>query len=175
MIPKPAAPRKPEVTRNVQFSPPDASERARSSTPFREQKITWAGPIEQLFGEELDSIPNTEEWWLDRIHPNDLDITIKKLTQHLLPAPDNSFAAGARICGLEYRFRHRDGHYILCSERYITTRDGDGTAICTDAIIFDKEVRREQRARYASSLDSQTQLAFVATNTPSGIFMMVRQ
>ncbi|MCJ1399035.1 hypothetical protein MMC11_002237 [Xylographa trunciseda] len=168
----PASERNEEVTRTVRLSSPDTTERARSATPFQKQVVTWKGPIQALFGYSFHDVEETEDWWLDRIHPEDRNDVLQSLALHLLPAPERPFAANSRIWGPDYRFRHADGRYILISDRTITTRDQHGNAIMFESVVFDKEARRNERAYHAKTLNSQDRLALVTNNTPSGIFMM---
>ncbi|MCJ1390449.1 hypothetical protein MMC18_003308 [Xylographa bjoerkii] len=164
--------RKEEVTRTVRLSPPDTTKRARSATPFQKQTVVWKGPIQALFGYSFHDVEGTEDWWLDKLHPEDRDSVLESLTRHLLAAPERPFAADSRIWGPDYRFRHADGRYILVSDRTITTRDQYGNAMMFESVVFDKEARRNERENHARNLKSQDRLALVANNTPSGIFMM---
>ena len=164
--------RQEEVTRTVCLSAPDATDRAPSATPFQKQIVTWKGPIQALFGYSFNDVQDTEDWWLDRIHPEDRDSVLASLTRHLIAAPERPFAADSRIWGPDYRFKHADGTYILISDRTITTRDRYGNAIMFESVMFDKEARRNERAYHMKNLKSQDRLALVANNTPSGIFMM---
>jgi hypothetical protein len=164
--------RKQEVTRTVCLSPRDAIERSHTATPHQEQSIAWDGPIEALLGYSLSDVESTEDWWLDRIHPEDRSSVLESLSRHLFSAPEKPFAAESRIWGLDYRFRHVDGSYILISDRAITTRDEYGVATCLESVIFDKEARRNERDAYAKAFKSQDHLALIANNTPSGIFMV---
>ena len=160
------------VTRAVRFCSPDAFEHGRSATPCQKQIVTWDGPIQALFGYSLDDVEQTEEWWLNKIHSEDCDNVLESLTRHLVAAPENPFAAESRIWGMDYRFRHAEGRYILVSDRTITTRDQHGNAVLCESVVFDKEARRNEREVHAKHLKSQNLLALVADNTPSGIFMM---
>jgi PAS fold len=164
--------RKQEVTRKVRLSPPDSVSRARSATAYQKQTVTWDGPVQALFGYSLHDVEDTEDWWLDRIHPNDRQNVIESLSRHLSPAPGNASAAESRIWRSDYRFRHADGSYILTSDRATTTRDRNGNASCLESVIYDKEVRRNERDAHAKVFKAQDHLALIAANTPSGIYMM---
>jgi hypothetical protein len=161
-----------EVTRKVHLSPPDAVFRARSATANQKQTVTWDGPVQTLFGYSLHDVEGTEDWWLDRIHPDDRRNVIESLSRHLSPAPGNASAAESRIWRSDYRFRHADGSYILVSDRATTTRDRSGNASCLESVIYDKEVRRNERDAHAKAFKAQDHLALIAANTPSGIYMM---
>jgi PAS domain-containing protein len=164
--------RKQEVTRKVCLAPPDAIDRRRSATPHQEQSVVWDGPIKALFGYSLEDVEDTEDWWLDRIHPEDCGDVLECLARHLMPAPVRPFAAESRIWGHDYRFRNADGCYILVSDRSTTTRDERGNATCLESVIFDKQAHQLEREKHAKLFESQDHLALIANNTPSGIFML---
>ena len=161
-----------EVTRKVCLSPPDEIQRACSATPYQEQSVVWDGPIHALLSYTLHDVEGTEDWWLDRIHPEDRQDVLESLARHLVPAPGKPFISESRIWRHDYRFRNAQGHYILISDCAITTRDEVGNAICIESVIFDKEVRRHERQARAKAFESQDHLALIANNTPSGIFML---
>ena len=162
----------PEVTRTVNLCAPDGIQRPRSSTPYQKQIVSWTGPLQELSGYTLNDVEGTEDWWLDKIHPDDCENVRRSLAQLLIPALERPFAAESRIWGLDYRFKHANGTYFLISDRATTVRDERGNAVCLESVIFDKEARRNQRDDFAKSFESQNHLAIVASNTPSGIFMM---
>lgn len=163
--------RKPEVIRTTFLSLP-TSANLGGSTPSQKQTVSWSGPIDQLLGYHLDDIECTEDWWLNQIHPDDRPEILSSLAAHLVPTPDNLYNADARIWGNDYRLRHSQGHYVLVSDRSITTRDVDGIAFSLVSVIFDKEKRNAQRKDTEKLMHSQNHLATIADNTPSGIFMM---
>ena len=164
--------RKPEVTRNVRFSPSDGIHRPNSVTPSRNQLVSWTGPIEKLLGYTAEELESTEDWWLDRIHVEDREYVVQSLAKHLKTALGSPFAAEARLWSSEYRFRHVDGTYILISDNSVTARDEQGDAISMQSILYDKHARQKARQDHGRLLESQNHLALVANNTPSGIYMM---
>lgn len=164
--------RKAEVVRTVLLSRTNSVPHCRSVTPTRQQTITWSGPLKQLFGYELEEAESTEEWWLDRVHRDDVARIKDSLSRHLLPSVGNPNAAESRIWGADYRFRHADGTFVMVSDRSITTRDERGHVLSFASVVFDKEKRRLERGENKRNQKSQDHLAIVANNTPSGIFMM---
>lgn len=158
-----AGARKPEVTRTIHKITNDTDE---------SRTISWSGPTESLFGFSLDKIENSETWWLDRIHPEDRLEISSSLSKQLDRVVGNPYASESRIWGCDYRFEHRDGHYILVSDRTIVTRDDNGEVMTMVSVVTDKEKRIVERKEHAQVLNSKNQLAMIANNTPSGIFMM---
>lgn len=128
--------------------------------------------MDELLGYSLDDIECTEEWWSNQIHPDDRPRVVESLTAHLVPTPANHHNADARIWGENYRIRNADGHYVLVSDRSITSRDETGIPFSFVSVIFDKEKRGVQRKNHEELMNSQNHLATIADNTPSGIFMM---
>lgn len=163
--------RKLEVSRHIVLAAPDAIDRG-GITPFQQQTVKWTGPVEELFGYRLGTIEQTEDWWLNHIHPEDRPELTESLSKHLDPTQGSPFASEARIWGSDYRFRHADGHWVLVSDRSITSRDDEGHAVGLTSVIFDKNKRAVERQQHQKTLHSQNTLALIANNTPSGIFMM---
>lgn len=158
-----AGSRKPEVTRTIR-NITDGTDGPRT--------ISWSGPTASLFGFSLNEIENSESWWLDRIHPDDRLNISSSLSKQLERVVGNPHASESRIWGCDYHFEHRDGHYILVSDRTIVTRDDDGEVMTMVSVVTDKEKRIVERREHAQVLNSRNQLAMIANNTPSGIFMM---
>lgn len=164
--------RNPEVTRTVRLATLEGSCDGCSSTLHHKQTVRWDGPTEDLLGLTAANIPATEEWWLQSIHPEDVQRILDSLTTFLLPCPDSPVSASSRIWGSDYRLRHADGHFVLVADRTIATRTPDGHAVSFRSVIFDKTKHREKRRVYEKRLEAQNHLALIADNTPSGIFMM---
>jgi PAS domain S-box-containing protein len=77
---------------------------------------------EPLGGYGNDAIPATQEAWQQLIHPEDLSIFVQAVQQALEKA--DRFE-------VEYRVRHRDGHFIWVRDAGLAVRDqaGDGTRL----------------------------------------------
>ena len=110
-------------------------------------------------GISLDEVvDDDQEAWLQRVHPDDRDRIRPSVTRQ------NKGEQGYDI--LEYRERHRDGHYIwILSRGKPVEWDEDGNVLRTVGTDTDithlKEI--EARLAHAASHDSLTQLA----NRPS--------
>jgi len=161
-----------EVKRDVQFSASDGIHHPNSVTPFRNQVISWTGPVEQLLGYTAKELESTEDWWIERIHVDDREDVVQSLSRHLKRALGGPFAADARLWSSEYRFRHSDGTYVLISDNSVATRDQKGEVIGLQSILYGGHARRKAREDHMRLLESQNYLAHVANNTPSGIYMM---
>ena len=173
--PSPAHARKAgtEVTRTVHLTPvSDLSTPSSTVTPDYTQHVVWDGPTHELLGYSLQSIPSTEAWWLNNIHPEDVARVSRSLRNHLVPAPDNPYAASSRIWSADYRLRHANGSFVLVSDQTITSRAANGIAKSFRSVNLHKERHKRQRQMYEKRLITENHLAIIANNTPSGIFMM---
>jgi PAS domain S-box-containing protein len=161
--------RKPEVTRSVALFHKDKD---HPVIPVWSWRTEWAGPTEELFGFSIEEIENTEDWWMQRIHPDDREAVRCSTDELLVSAPKNPYAAESRISAQDYRFKHANGEYVLLSDRTIVNRDSKGKANRLESVVFDQEKRKKQRESFAKIFEAQNHLALIANNTQSGIFMM---
>lgn len=162
----------PEVTRTVELSNKDKHHPVNGVAPAWPRRTEWTGPTEELFGFSLEEIENTEDWWIQRIHPDDREAVRHSTDELLVSAPKNPYAAESRISAQEYRFKHANGDYMLLSDRTIVNRDSKGEADRLESVVFDKEKRKKQRESFAKIFEAQNHLALIANNTQAGIFMM---
>lgn len=103
----------------------------------------------ETFGPAPDSHTDEVQWWLDRVHPEDLDRMIQS-TRELLASDRthwNDF----------YRFRRRDGSYAYVEDRGYLVRDESGRAVRAIGAMADISDRRrveQQLARYQEQLEA---------------------
>lgn len=162
--------RKPEFMRETTYRPPSSCVNTADSNV--RLTTTWTGPSELLLGYTTDELKEDEVWLLEHVHPEDTDHVIQAFVKHLAPFPDNKQCSEARLWSVDYRFRRKDGSYVLVSERGITARDDAGYVTTMNVVIFDKHLQRTQRMAHKKDLESRNYLSVVAENTPSGIFLM---
>lgn len=75
----------------------------------------------QLVGVHPEEVPETRNWWIERIHPDD-----RAGIQSVM----NVIVAGNADCyDYEYRVRHQDGRWIDVWDRGYIIRDGNGQLI----------------------------------------------
>jgi PAS domain S-box-containing protein len=72
-------------------------------------KIVMTRGFEELTGYKTDEVPLTGQWWISNIHSEDSDIALTKINE----AIDNHETKGYVI---EYRLRHKKGHYIFAKD-----------------------------------------------------------
>jgi PAS domain S-box-containing protein len=112
-------------------------------------EVTWAGPLEDIFGDRAEDIGSTPEWWKQRVHPEDY----QRVVDHFYCARKQRLASDERQrekpWGVEYRFRKADGSYIqvegvhfLCS-----VSGGKATRIVGSITDITKRKIDEERLR----------------------------
>jgi len=68
-------------------------------------KIELTRGFNELTGYKADEMPLTGKWWISNIHPEDSDRVVTEINQ----AVDNADIQGYVV---EYRLRHKKGHYL---------------------------------------------------------------
>ena len=85
------------------------------------ERIDSAGLIQLLgFDPTTDTDTGSIQWWISRIHPDDFPETQKIILASLAKKDSHE---------VEYRIRHRDGHYIHVWDRGVLQRDASGRAV----------------------------------------------
>jgi two-component system sensor histidine kinase/response regulator len=125
-------------------------------------KHTWFSPrFSEILGFEEGELPATFEAWSERFHPEDAPAAFVAFRRHL--AVDTPY-------DMEYRVRHRAGHYLWIRARAKTQRDASGQPYRTSGTVSDLTARKQaellleqERRRLQSILDaSPICMAFVA-------------
>jgi PAS domain S-box-containing protein len=108
--------------------------------------------LARLFGWK-ESEP-TEEWWTDRVHPDDLE---RLRTAGGLGAREGTSTSWE----VEYRFRRGDGAYVTVLERGTVLRDPAGRSVRCVGTVSDVSDRAELAAqlRQAQKMEAIGQLA----------------
>jgi PAS domain S-box-containing protein len=111
---------------------------------LRTSRVRRFGRVEEITGEPTRE--ESGEDWTDRVHPDDSVEAVR--------ATEEALAGGAESYSLEYRVRHRDGHYIDVYDRGRIVRDGAGRAVRvvggTDDISARRRAEEAQRQTEAS-------------------------
>lgn len=72
-------------------------------------KIELTRGFEELTGYKTNQTPLTGKWWISNIHPEDSERIVKLISKAL----DNKDTKGYV---LEYRLRHKNGHYVMVKD-----------------------------------------------------------
>lgn len=86
-----------------------------------ENRVERSYGLETMLGYELAEIPSTVDWWLEQIHPDDR-----------VPAVAMSranYEKKAEGHNLEYRVRHKAGHYLWVWDRAQFKRNDQGQVV----------------------------------------------
>ncbi len=81
--------------------------------------LNWKGDYEGILGYSAEEMGMDTTSWHGRIHPEDLEA---------VKAEFERASQGDRLFDIEYRFRHRDGHYLWMHDRGILHGDYRGGA-----------------------------------------------
>lgn len=105
----------------------------------------------ELTGYGLEEAEPTANWWLEKIHPEDLAKMDQASFFQQLPVLD-------RYAG-EYRIRHKEGHYVWVEERGLVVKDLQGNPIRIVGSTTDISDRKEfELALQASQETIRSQL-----------------
>lgn len=121
-------------------------------TGFTERSDGFA----RVIGYDPTDAPADGEWWSKRIHPDDLAFVINSIE-----AAYQSDAAGYSV---EYRVRHRAGHYMTVWDRGKIERDTHGQAMRVLGTTIDISERKQAEAERLQLL-VQVQQALETTET----------
>ncbi len=105
----------------------------------------------EILGVRVDQAAPTEQWWQERVHPEDRARTSFSVLQHL-GSDQSTFET-------EYRIRHTGGHWVHACDRGYVVRDERGAAIRVVGSTHDVT----ERKRLQSELEENNrQLRFQA-------------
>ena len=117
-------------------------------------RIEWTESMQSVFGYRPDQVGNLE-WWLERVHPADLDL-LQRSVADVVSDPARSVGGT-----LHYRVRRADGRYAYASSSMIVQRTAAGAAERVVGSIRDvtSEHLLEERLRQAQKMEVVGQLA----------------
>lgn len=87
------------------------------------------------------------DWWHEHIHPEDLPSISQQLAEAFSNPTQNYYV-------IEYRLRHRDGHYVYLSDYGTIARDADGRASRAVGHAIDVSDRRKAEAALQKALQA---------------------
>ncbi len=128
-----------------------------------------AGLFELLGIRAEDALP-TNEWWTERMHPDDLERTQAEFLR--VPAGVDRFES-------EYRVRHATGHWVYVSDRSYFQYDPHGEML--KVVGFNTDITDRKRAEeelHQSQLIVQRQLVEIEAiyqTAPIGLTILDRQ
>ena len=93
------------------------------------------GDLESLIGAAPDAADSSQQWWADRIHPDDREC-VNAAIHGMLNSSRNTV-------DLEYRLHHANGAWIHVSDRGYAVRADDGTLVRVVGSMCDITARKE--------------------------------
>ena len=130
------------------------------------QDQEWMSPrFKELFGYRDDEIPNTSEWWMANIFPEDRDVALDNFARHLADAnhPYDQIV----------RYRHRDGGTVWVRCRGLAVRNERGEPVrllgCHTDVTALKRAEEDLRRQAAELRDAKD--AAERANRAKSIFL----
>ncbi|MBU2341796.1 MAG: EAL domain-containing protein [Alphaproteobacteria bacterium] len=102
-----------------------------------DQKTTWAGDYLNVLGYPELEEGTTQDWWVDRIHPDD--------APRLIGSQDAAIAGGEEYWNDEYRFKVVSGEWIDIKSCCLIVRDDTGRYIRLVGSMLD--ITEQKRAQ----------------------------
>jgi PAS domain S-box-containing protein len=107
---------------------------------LEDRSVWWSEGVEEVFGYTPSEMGSDPMVWEGRIHPED--------RQQVRGAARRAEMGDGDISELEYRFRRKDGTYVLVSDRAWILRNEDGGAIRKVGGIRDITEQRRMERHY---------------------------
>lgn len=121
---------------------------------MKEDIVHWDGNYQETLGYTPEEFGNTKEHWLALVHPDDRAIA---------EAECNRMIAGEmQFFELEYRFRHRDGHYLWMHERGVVQDNAAGQPERLIGVIRDISARKASNEKLRASEERYRQIVETA-------------
>jgi PAS domain S-box-containing protein len=126
-------------------------------------RVQRFGGTEEALGFKLDEMILTQEWWMGRIHPEEVGLVMEKVRRYL--------ESDATHYTHQYRFLHKAGHYVHISDHGRIVRDSTGQAIrmlggVTD-ISEQKRLEEDREKLFAEVEWERTRLREIFDTSPS--------
>lgn len=106
---------------------------------LKREECYFSPTFKKLFGYEANELPNTSETWLDLVHPDDCEATVKSFERHLE-------VGGERPYYQQVRYRHRNGSivHIICKGAAFKGKSGKYERMIGVHFDITKEIKLEE-------------------------------
>jgi hypothetical protein len=109
--------------------------------------VSRSAGFRRVTGFDPSAVPPTLEWWLQRIHPLDVDDVRSQVAA--------AFASGAPSFSCEYRIRHKEGHYLWVWDQAVIVRDETGHPVRIVGTVIDITDRKHAESERAALLERE--------------------
>ena len=99
----------------------------------RSNQLIWGGAFTKVLGYSPEEMGNSTDSWTERVHPADLPKVLAEVERA---------TKESRLYDLEYRFRHRDGHYKWMHDRGAVFLGEDGQLNCMIGVFVEIHERK---------------------------------
>lgn len=137
-----------------------------SARELSENRFWWSPQLRSMLGfSSASDFPDELESWSHLIHPEDAERVFEMLKNHL------SDSSGRVPYDIEYRLKHRDGHYFWCHSQAETLRDSSGVPLRVAGTIRnitkekEKEVLEHEIAEHTGSFANSANNLSQTVNT----------
>src|SRR5690606_23076870 len=103
-------------------------------------RFNWGDSFNRLFQYPKTTVMSSISNWKEKVHPKDLDATVKNLYDTLHRADQNSWKA-------KYRFINGRGEYLYVSEYGKIDRNSNGEAVRMIGVLRDITEQEIQRRK----------------------------
>ncbi|AFZ32581.1 multi-sensor signal transduction histidine kinase [Gloeocapsa sp. PCC 7428] len=120
---------------------------------IRAKTITRTQGLFDVLGYTTTEADPSDDWWLERIHPDEQKYVRNYIATMLKSSTSNDFA-------LEYRIRKRDDRYVYVWDKGLIIRDADGGAVRVVGSVLDISERKQAEAavnQMNATLEQQVQ------------------
>lgn len=117
---------------------------------FKENSMQYNDNIETMLGYKHTEFKSLEEWWKDKIHPDDRQV-VKDTLDVALTNKNQRFQ-------IQYRFKASDGTYRHIYDRAFVLRDSEGDPVRMIGAMQDvtREVEEKERLKLLESVITHT-------------------
>lgn len=126
---------------------------------FRQNIVLRTRGLFELVGYRPEEADAKVEWWNEHVHPEDLPKVSQQLSEAFANETQSYYL-------LEYRLRHRDGHYVYLSDYGTLMRDANGRAIRAVGHAIDvseQQAALRERRKAEAALQKALQAAQAAS------------
>ncbi|WP_163994439.1 PAS domain-containing protein [Pyxidicoccus caerfyrddinensis] len=113
--------------------------------------LFWNEGVEMLLGFLAHEVSPHIDWWTSRIHPDERERVVRDLHR--------AVEGGLARWRSEYRFLHRDGHYVHVTDHGVIARDASGRAVRMVGAMQDISVRKQAEEARSRLLKRESQRA----------------